>query len=609
MTDNAIEAKVDQLAAQIKTLTNQLNKQHERLTSLEKAWPNGTVKSIAAVPPAVDSRQTVVQVTRTQAKPTSSTATTSSWAGRGSFLAKLSTICFILVVALILRTLTDNGLLAAKTGSIIGAAYAAFLIAAGWKLVNQKQTLGPLFPICGALLMYTLVLETHARFAAYTSVTAYSILLLTMLSLAIMGKRYQRVLFYGVGLLGASCTALAIDFPTPFFPYIALFLFAANVIAFSYEYQKTRRVQILLYTMTVLFWFFWAVRLHAQLGAGGEILPSLALSWFLPVTLLTILTLMGFSIYTSFRNGDSLIAFDITLPTVNVLWLYPVCNLVVTPWLGNGHLLGYAGLALSLFHFVVAWSIFKFSRQGGAGICAYVVAGAVLMVMSTLSATDNILLVLPFWSLVAVMLTLASQTCEIGGIRLTSYLLQGVATFLGITYGVFLPGTSTPVLSLLVVGFLAVMSAFQYYWSRKHRVNCSKGFFALMDPRDISAAILLFAALIDGFFMVQLVTYKLLAAFIADPGNALVGAQSIVINVGAMGLMIFGLLKKNREILYTAIGVVVIGGVKTIGYDLFKVHNIPLVLSVFSFAAAAAVGSVVFSRWSQTGHVEEISRG
>ncbi len=606
MANNAIEEKVDQLADQIKTLTNQLSKQQERLTTLEKVLSEPSMKNFAALPPSATIRQTgVPAINKTQLKPTPTAAAKSSWADSGSFLAKLATICFILVVALILRTLTDNGIIAAKTGSIIGAAYAAFLIVAGWRMVSRKHSLGSIFPICGALLMYALVLETHARFTAYTSVTAYSILLFTMLSLAIMGKRYQRLLFYGVGIMGASCAALAIDFPTPFFPYLALFLFAANVVAFSCEYRKTRRVQILLYAMTVPFWFFWAVRLHAQLVGGGKILPTLGLSWFLPVTILTILTLMGFSVYNSFRKGNSLIAFDISLPTIHVLWLYPACSLVVNPQ-GNGHLLGYAGLALSLLHFIFAWSIFKFSRQGGAGICAYVFAGGALMVMGTLSAVDNMLLALPFWSLAAVILSLASQTCEIGGVRLTSYFLQFIATFVGITYGVFLPGSSSPVLTFFVIAFLALMSAVQYHWSRTHAINCRTGFFAQFDPRDISAVTLLFAALIDGFYMIQFVVYLLLAALIADPGNALVGAQSIIINVGAMGLMTFGLLKKNREILYTAISVVAIGAMKSIGYDLFTIHGIPLVLSVFSFGAAAAVGSIVFSRWSQTGDIEEI---
>jgi hypothetical protein len=599
LANNTIEEKVDQLADQIKTLTNQLSNQHERLTSLEKEWFNRAGEGFASVPPSVDRLQAVAQVNKIQVNDTSPAGTKSSWAGRGSFLAKLATISFILVVALILRTLTDSDIIAVKTGSIIGTAYAAFLIAVGWRMISRKQTLGPIFPICGALLMYALVLEAHARFTAYTSVTAYSILLLTMLTLAIIGKRYRRFLFSGVGLLGASCAAFAIDFPTPFFPHLALFLFAANVIAFSCEYQHTKRIQLILYIMSMLFWFLWVFKLRAQLGQGIEALPALGLPWFLPMTLLSFFTFMGFSVYISFRDGNSLVAFDISVPTANVLWFYPACSLVVTPWLGAGHLLGYAGLTLSLLHFVVAWSIFKFSRQGGVGICAYVFAGAALMVMATLSAVDNILLALPFWGLVAVMMSLASQACEVGGVRLTSYLLQCVATFLGITYGAFLPGSSSPILSFFVVGFLAAMSVFQYHWSRKHPINCSIGFFAMIDPGDISAVVLLIVAVIDGFCMVQLVVYELFAIFIANSGNALVGAQSIVINVGAMGLMIFGLLKKNREILYIATGVVIIGAFKAIGYDLFKVHGIPLVLSVFSFGAAAAVGSVVFSRWSQ----------
>lgn len=595
MANNAIEVKVDQLADQIATLTNRLSKQHERLMALEEAWSNR----------AVESRRTVVPVNKIQGEGAHSAGTKTSLAGSGSFLAKLATICFILVVALILRTLTDGGIIAPKTGSVIGTAYAAFLIAAGWRLTSKKKNFGPIFPVCGALLMYALVLETHARFTTYTSVTAYSILLCTMLPLAIMGKRHQRLLFSGVGLLGASCTALAIDLPTPFFPYLAIFLFVANVIAFSCEYRQTRGIQALLYTMTLVFWFFWALRLRAPLGAGTEILPALALSWFLPMTLLSIFTFMGFSVYSSFRGGDSYTALDVVLPTANALWLYPACSLVMIPWLGYGHLLGYAGLVLSLLHFVVAGAIYKFSRQGGAGICAYVFAGAALMVMGTLSAVDSILLALPLWGLVAVMLSLASQTCEIGGVRLTSYLLQCVATFLGITYGLFLTGTPTPVLALLVVGSLAVMSVFQYHWSRSHPISCSMGFFALIDPRDISAVVLLLVALIDGFCMLQLLAYKVLSASFADPANAMLGTQSIFINLGAMGLMLFGLLKKNREILYMAIGVVIIGAFKSIGYDLFKVHGIPLVLSVFSFGATAAVGSVVLSRWSQTGYVEE----
>ncbi len=605
MADHTLEEKINQLTDQITILTNQLSKQNERLTTLENAGYDASQQPVSATSSSIQPLRKISHDRPVQGDILKPDKVGTSWAGSGSFLAKLATICFILVVALVLRTLTDSGIIDARTGSYVGTVYAAFLIAAGWRMLGRNQKFGPIFSVCGALLMFALVIETHARFEAFTSLTAYTILLFTLLPLVILGKRYQRTLFNGVGLLGASCTAFAIDFPAPFFPMLALFLFAANIIAFSFENRRTRWPQVLLYVMTVLFWFMWALKLHAPLVRGIETMPDVALSWFLPVTLLTVFTFMGISVYTSFSRGNSLTSFDLVLPTINVLWLYPVCSLVILPWFGDDQLLGDAGLALAAGHFIVAGAIFKFSRQGGPGICAYVFSGATLMVMATLAAIDNILPALPLWGLVAVVLSLASQACEIGGIRLTSYLLQCVATVLGITYGVFLPGTAAPVLSISVAGSLAVMSAFQYQWSRTHPISCSIGFFAKFDPRDHSAVVLLFTALINGFCMLQLVAADLLAAS-TEPVNALLGAQSVFINVGAIGLMVFGLWKKDREILYTGIGVVVLGAVKALGYDLFKAHGLPLVSSVFSFGAAAAVGSVVLSRWSHAGHGEVI---
>jgi len=96
-------------------------------------------------------------------------------------------------------------------------------------------------------------------------------------------------------------------------------------------------------------------------------------------------------------------------------------------------------------------------------------------------------------------------------------------------------------------------------------------------------------------------------ANLTAPGNALLGAQSVIINLGAIVLMVSGLRRKNKEILYTGIGVVVIGACKALGYDLFKVHGLPLVFSVFSFGLAAAVGSMSLSRWSHAEHGQDVA--
>jgi len=599
MADNSSDQKITQLSEQLSALTDQLDSQNQRLAALENSWTNkfGTDQTSTIVSP-----QPVSQLDRPPLRSGTSPKGGSSLGKSGSFLAKLATICFMLVIALILRTMTDNELIAAEAGSQIGTAYAALLIAIGWRMISQKKRLGSIFPICGAMLMYALVLETHSRFDVYTSPTAYTILLLTLMPLVIMGSRYQLSLFHAVGLLGATFTAFAIDFPDPIFFHLALFLFAANVISFFCENKRGRRSQVFLYFSTILFWYLWTAKLHVPLAKGMEIKDSISLPYFLPLTILTVLTLMLFSAVASFRKPNSLKIFDIILPTINVLWLYPVCRLVVGPSPGDGHWLGYFGLILSAIHFMIAGIIFKFSQQGGTGICAYVVAGSTLVVMATLGVVDNVLPALPFLGAVAVALCIASQACEIGGIRLTSYVLPCVTTFIGISYGAITPGTTTPLASFMVVGSLALMSGFQYYWSRNNPLNCHIGFFASIDRKDYSAVILLIAALTNLFLMISLSINHLLLSHTTNPGNALLGTQSIVINLGAVAMMIYGLMKKNKEILYTAIGVVSIGALKALGYDLFKVQGIPLVLSIFSFGVAAAVGSFVMNRWSQTEH-------
>lgn len=598
MTSNSTDEKIIELTEQISSLTRQINKQEARLFSLEKSMTNGLMENHSATPfdPSTPSQKT------SQDSQEEAVTPGSKLADSGSFLAKLATVCFILAIALILRTTTDSGLIASEAGSKIGTGYAALLIAAGWWMMKQKRNLGPIFPVCGALLMYAIVLETHSRFEVYTSLIAYGILLATMLPLVIMGKHYQLPFFHTIGLLGASFTAFAIDLFHPIFPQLALFLLAANIIAFSSENRQKRWPQVLLYSLTTLFWFLWAAKLHAPLVKGMELAPSLSITSFLPVTLLTAFIFIGFSSFTSFRKGDSLTLFDLVLPALNVLWFYTVCALVVIPWTNDGKLLGYGGLILSLAHFIVAGAIFKFSKKSGAGVCAYVFAGATLVVMATLTVVDNVLLALPFWSAMAVALCFSSRACEIGGIRLTSYLLQCAATIIGIGYGVLSPEASSPVTSLLVAGSLVFMSSYQYYWSRRHPLTCSVGFFANVDPKDYSAVILLFASLLNGFGMFQLAAYHILASYSTAPINALQGTRSILINITAIALMIYGLKKKNKEVLYTSVAVVALGAFKALGYDLFKITGVPLVLSVFSFGVVAAVGSFVFNRWSQEEH-------
>ncbi|MBI5556216.1 MAG: hypothetical protein HY885_01105 [Deltaproteobacteria bacterium] len=583
-TSNAIEDKLTELSGEVKLLGGKIDTLTSRMERLEK---NPPLKAHCQPASPVPFPKQVMPANEILAGVDKST-----------FLSKLATICFILVFALVLRTLTDGGILAHKTGSFIGIAYAASLIAVGWKLLKQQSGIASVFPVCGALLIYSVVLETHARFEPFTSATAYAILFLTLITLAALGKRFSHSVLIGVGLLGAATAALIIDFPRPISHQVAIFLLAANILAFYLsDLPLCRGIQIALYSLTLLFWILWAHKINFNLTKGWELPAGYSLFWFIPLTALFGLTFTGLSYYRAFHRGRELGITDSILPTITVSWTYATCWAVALPWLRQSRVIGVAGVAFAALLYGGAWAIFRYSRDGGTGICAFTFAASTLLLLASPAAAGDILFALPFLSTVALALLMSSHACEVGGIRLSSYLLQVLACILAVFCGVFAPGSPTgEFMGFLAAASMALLSGFHYFLSRRHPISCSSGFFPRLDPADRTAVALLIAALVNGYYMALFIAYHLLVLFSDGLENGLIGSQSVLINTGAIGLMILGLKGKKREILYTATGVAVIGACKVFGFDLFKAKGIPLVVSVFSFGAVAAVGSVVLRR-------------
>jgi len=152
---------------------------------------------------------------------------------------------------------------------------------------------------------------------------------------------------------------------------------------------------------------------------------------------------------------------------------------------------------------------------------------------------------------------------------------------------------------MIIAGIIAGLSGIQFKWCRKEAIITKKGFFGRVDRADRSALILLVTSLVCAYCMLQLLSFLAINTFSANPANALTGVQSILINAGAISLLLLAMPGRNKEILTTAVFIIIIGAFKVFGYDLFKSNGIPLVLSVLSFGGVAAVGSVVLSRWSR----------
>ena len=110
---------------------------------------------------------------------------------------------------------------------------------------------------------------------------------------------------------------------------------------------------------------------------------------------------------------------------------------------------------------------------------------------------------------------------------------------------------------------------------------------------------LLLASLTGWFFLLRIAVHQvlLLTGSGADVGNALSGAQSLLINGAAIAFLVISYLRRNRELRNVALLITLAGAGKVFLYDLVGVEGMARVLSVFSFGFVAAAASYVLGRW------------
>lgn len=525
-----------------------------------------------------------------------------TWAGRTALLPRLATLCFLLVVALILRTITDSGLVDKLIGSGIGMFYAAALMVFGWYKYGKGSPLAPVYAACGAILMPTIVVETHAHFKSLPIVPAYLTLMATGIGTAVISRRYNAFIPISVGILGMCLAGAAIDYPHPFFPYLSMVLLTANILGYFAARLKQcswLRWTVLIVTMVML--QLWGLRLGLALRRGEIPPPELALSWFLPVVAVFAAAYLVLALIGIVRSGTNRISrFDVTLPALNAGWAFTAALYVVDA-LGKGtHLIGIIGVIVAIIHLGLIFWLAQRGLNNAPGSSAFTVAGGVLLTLALPPAIGMFTLSLPVMSSVAIFLAVMSRVWENGGVRWTTYLFN-IYSCIALAFALQGEGgAATDFVNILPAGLLAIVILYQYQWCRRYPPPGTSVFFARFDKDDRSAVLLLLAALVCGFFMTRIGIYQVVQLLPGDTRrDAFRCAQSVLINGSAAGLILFAYLRRNREIRNVAIFVTIAGGIKVFLYDLLGAHGLPLVLSVFSFGLAVAIESVALGKWQK----------
>ncbi len=521
------------------------------------------------------------------------------WAGKTALFPRLATLCFLLVIALILRTITDSGLINTLAGSALGMGYAAALILAGWYQYRRGSPLAPVFAACGATLLSIIVVETHTRFKSLPLIPAYLTLMATGTGMAIISRQFTVFLPVSVGTLGMCLAGAAIDYPEPFFPYLSMILLTANLLGYYAATLKRcswLRWIVLIVTLAML--QLWGMRLGITYTRRLPQSMALAAAWFLPVIALFTMAYLGIALRGIVRSGsDKVSRFDYSLPTVNVVWFYLMAKSVVSASGGSLRYLGLAALLFALIHCAAGYWLAGRRVAGAPGTNSLLFAGAILLALALPDACGSLLIAIPPLAAVAFALSHISRTWESGGIRLTSYLLQGYNVVALALFFAAAPPSATPLAAPVTAAILAAIALGQYLWCRRQQPPARSIIFSRYDRHDHGAVSLFLGALASAFFALRSVVYQLLPQLSSDLVNSYRCSQSLIINTAAIGLALFAFRQRNKEIRNVAVLVTAVGAVKVFLYDLLGTKGMPLVLSVFSFGLAAAILSIILGRW------------
>jgi hypothetical protein len=478
--------------------------------------------------------------------------------------------------------------------------YAVTLIASGVVLYSRKSPLAPVFPTCGALLLYAIIFETQSHFASLSGQTGYLLMLGAEIAIVLVGIHCRAKALLGIAVIGSTLVGIAIGFPNPLFAMLGVVVLVNNVAAhFASKRQITHSLRWYSLGFSMVFWMLWAYKLNFALKFAAADVKGLGLEFFLPLLFVFWAFYTYTSLWQALKSGVALGGFHHLLPSVVAGGAFFALNAVVSPWLGRQQLLGMATVLLSaLYLSLVTW----LARRGGDAIPGgkEFVAAATILLIQGLAILVPPLWALPVWTVAAAFLTLRADQWRSGGIRLISYLFQIFILLFALRHDVLSVQETAWPFGVLVAGGMAVCNFYLYRWCRQHRPNYDSAFFTVFDRGDYSAVILLVLGLFQGFSAVNFLASAILSGVGSEAAKTFACAQSVIVNGGIVALLLVGLKKKDREMLAVAGSVVLVAALKVFLFDLFRANGLPLVFSVFSFGVVAATSSLVLRKWQGT---------
>lgn len=499
------------------------------------------------------------------------------WVGQSWLLPRISTVCFLLFIALALRTLTDKAIITLAFGSLLGISYASGIILVGFLRYRRQHPLAPIFLGCGSILLFSILLEAHGKFGWLSSGWVYALLAGTAVVLSAAAVLQQQWLPGILGVPGAAVAAAAVDFPDPFFPPLIVLLVGFNILACAIRKVKgcggaSWPVLLLTLCMTEA----WAEK--SMLHAGTTSTGSRA--EFIMVIVVAGITYFFIALYQALvrKEDEKQTVFAAALPSINALWLFVMLQGQGAAFSGGTTGLALSGTAAGAVHLGTAMR----SRQKGfRQIDTSFLTGGILFLALWLPR----LIGLPLSLVVTAVAAFAGFQADNRGARFIARLaaLYCALTLAFVTYRDVAPSLDSCIPGII----LAVLFLLQYINERGRAPAGSGG-----------RVVLLSVSLLCGFLALREFASWFLAAVLTMPdwSGPLAAFECAVINLSAPLMLAPALKSRDKELRTAAIGILVLGGVKAI-ISMITMRGIAVLVCVLSFGLAVSTQSFIMARW------------
>jgi hypothetical protein len=488
--------------------------------------------------------------------------------GTTIFFGRLALISFVLVGALVLRTVTRQGWLTPGLGAWIGLVYCGLLMFVPLLLERYRspQMSARMLQICGGLLAPLIILETAVRAKAMSIATAAVVMGFVGLCAGLIGVLQKESTKRAALILLAQVLSLAALGLTPDgAPWRGGALLALSALAIWLSHRGDAA-----YLRPVILLPVWIAL------AGGVLLTARRSGIDPGVSLALILCVLGIWILVlgnSILRRGVLDRFERVAFVLATLWAYGL-SLFYLPGVAMP-----AAPVLALILLVAALSIPVDRMRGGA------MWSSALLPSLSLPWMDPSGLTLGVFSLLQQRIGLAVAS---GSGRILSHLMVVIAVTVALSMGGLLSAPDATLLSRILMGGGLGLAALIHYWTcvrREEDERIERG----MAPLSLVSAVL-----------VTFCTLRLVSSHLLGHDQAYKLSLSLLLGGLSLAALLVGRWSGLRATSSLGLIGIILLAAKVLVWDLAELEGVYLVISVLNLGFAALITSLILKSGSDS---------